>query len=257
MIEFKKVSKSYEGHAILENISIKVNNASLFGLAGNNGSGKTTLMNMILNRVDFTGTILIDGIPNYTYLETAREKIAFVPDVPFLYDYLTGIEFIRFVLDMHKIPFAKIRLQAEILLKLFDLSDFKELLIRDYSFGMKRKLNLITVFLQKPRYILLDEPVIGLDTKSILILKELLRVHSGSGSTVLFSTNLLNLMENLCDDVAIIYDKKLMLYNKVKNISQNDLEDIYFNLYSDDIMPELNNYILEMQAMIKKYEEKI
>ena len=150
------------------------------------------------------------------------------------------MEFIRFTLDLHKIQYNKVINEVNILFDLLDLQDYKNQLIKNYSFGMKRKINLISILIHKPSYLLLDEPVLGLDVKSIIAVKKLLRIHSQSGSTILFSTHILDLMEKLCNNVAILDNKKITLYNDIIGMDKNGLENIYLEVLGNEIQSSLD-----------------
>ncbi|MDP2366044.1 MAG: ATP-binding cassette domain-containing protein, partial [Ignavibacteria bacterium] len=144
MLKIRNLNKSYKQLKVLENINIEVPKGELLGVIGANGSGKTTLLNLIMSNLDFEGEILIDGISNDEYLNKYRDDILFLPDQVFTYGFLTGIEFIKFILDMKKIPFAQVAKNVDLLFQLFNLKDRSDSLIKDYSHGMKQKIALIS-----------------------------------------------------------------------------------------------------------------
>ena len=205
MVNLIDIKKSYDTHNILNGININIKQGDVFGIIGINGVGKTTLLKIILNKTNFEGRVLIDGIPNYTYLKNNSNKIVYLPDTSFLYDFLTGIEFIMFIMDMQKIPFNKVKNKVDLLFKLFDLTDSKNQIIKEYSLGMKRKLSLITVLIQSPNILILDEPVTGVDIRSLIIFKKLLEKLSKNGTTIILTTHIIDLIENMCNSVAILH----------------------------------------------------
>ncbi len=230
MIEFVNLTKSYTSKKVLENLNFKISEGSLFGLIGENGAGKTTLINSILGKLDFEGEILIQGISNFEFLEKNRNEILFVPDTPFAYEFLTGFEFVRFVLEMQKVSLESVSKKLELLFELFELADYQNKLIQTYSLGMKRKITLISALLQNPKILILDEPVSGLDAKSIIIFKKLLKSLSQNGSTIIFTTHILDLIENLCDSVAILHNQQIAYSNQNFSLEKSELEIIYLDL---------------------------
>ena len=230
MIEFVNLTKNYTSKKVLDNLNFKISEGSLFGLIGENGAGKTTLINSILGKLEFEGEILIQEISNFEFLKKSRNEILFVPDTPFAYEFLTGFEFVRFVLEMQKIPLESVLEKLELLFELFELTDYQNKLIQTYSLGMKRKITLISALLQNPKILILDEPVSGLDAKSIIIFKKLLKSLSQNGSTIIFTTHILDLIENLCDSVAILHNQKIAYSNESFALEKSELEKIYLDL---------------------------
>lgn len=230
MIEFVNLTKNYTSKNVLDNLNFKISEGSLFGLIGENGAGKTTLINSVLGKLDFEGKILIQGVSNFDFLKKNRNEILFVPDTPFTYEFLTGFEFVRFVLEMQKIPLESVAEKLELLFELFELTDYQNKLIQTYSLGMKRKITLISALLQNPKILILDEPVSGLDAKSIIIFKKLLKSLSQNGSTIIFTTHILDLIENLCDSVAILHNQKIAYSNQNFSLEKSELEKIYLDL---------------------------
>lgn len=243
MLKLLNISKSYDKNDVLENIVLEIKEGELFGIIGPNGSGKTTLLNIIMNRINYKGDVIINSLPNHKFIEHQRDQILYVKDQPILYDYLTGLEFIRFVLDMRKIQFAKVKERVEILLNLFDMNDFKNHLIRDYSLGMKKKIYLMPILIQKPKILILDEPVAGFDSKSIIILKRVLQSLVNEGSVIIFSTNVLDLIPNLCDRIGILYDKHLTIFNDIISLEKTELEQIYLNHIHAEIDSLISKFV--------------
>ncbi len=243
MLEIKNLSKSYNTIKVLNNINLELNSGSLLGVIGSNGAGKTTLLNSIMNSFDYEGEILINGISNHEFLKEHRKKILFLPDSPFIYDFLTGFEFIKFIMDIQKIPFEDVEKRVNILLNLFSLKDEKDYLIKEYSHGMKRKVALISLLVQSPQILLLDEPASGLDTTSVIALKEILRSQVKSGATVIITTHLLDLVENLCDSIIIINDSSIAKHENIKSLNKNEIETMYLESIGTEISNQVNNFM--------------
>jgi len=242
MLTIKNVTKNYRETKVIENINLDVGQGSIVGLLGANGAGKTTLQNIVMNTLEFDGEVLLDGIPNDEFLNTQRNKILYLPDTPFLYEFLSGIEFIRFVIDMQKIPYKEVQQKINLLIKLFNLEDFKDHLIKEYSHGMKHKIALISILIQSPKILLLDEPVSGLDTMSIIALKKLLKSMANDGATIIFSTHILDLVENLCNTIVILHNKNLTVHNNINQMSKSDIEEIYLDIVGSEIDLIINKF---------------
>jgi len=243
MLNLLNISKSYDKNDVLENIELEIKAGELFGIIGPNGIGKTTLLNILMNRINYDGEVIINSLPNYKFIEQQRDQILYAKDQPILYDYLTGLEFIRFILDMRKIQFSIVKKRVEILFDLFDMVDFQNHLIRDYSLGMKRKIYLISILVQKPKILILDEPVSGLDSKSIIILKRILQSLANEGAIIIFSTHVLDLISNLCHRIGVLYDKHLTVFDNIINLEKNELEQIYLNHINAEIDISIHKFV--------------
>jgi ABC-2 type transport system ATP-binding protein len=247
MLTIKNLSKSYKEIKVLENLNIEIPNGELLGIIGSNGVGKTTLLNLIMCNLDFDGEILIDGMPNDEYLDKYRDDILFLPDQVFTYGFLTGIEFIKFILDIKKIPYTQVSKNVDLFLQLFNLDDRSDSLIKEYSHGMKQKLALISVLVQSPKILLLDEPVSGLDTMSFIALKRILISMSKNGTTVIFTTHILDFVENLCDSIIVINDKQV---TKIEGINKMDKKEIEFK-FLQIVGNEIDTKIKELDLNTK------
>jgi ABC-2 type transport system ATP-binding protein len=235
MLTIKNLSKSYKEFKVLENLNIEIPNGELLGIIGSNGSGKTTLLNLIMCNLDFDGEILIDGMPNDEYLNKFRDDILFLPDQVFTYGFLTGIEFIKFILDIKKIPYTQVSKNVDLFLQLFNLDDRSDSLIKEYSHGMKQKLALISVLIQSPKILLLDEPVSGLDAMSLIAFKRILTSMSKNGTTVVFTTHILDFVENLCDTIIVINDKQATRIEGIHKMDKKEIELNFLNLVGNEI----------------------
>jgi len=235
MLKIKNLNKSYEKLEVLKNVNFEIPKGELLGIIGANGAGKTTLLNSIMDNIDFEGEILINEIPNYKFLNKYRDDILFLPDQVFTYSFLTGIEFIKFILDMKKIPFAKVSKNVDLLFKLFNLDDRLDSLIRDYSHGMKRKIALISILVQSPKILLLDEPVSGLDTMSLIALKKILISMSKKGTTIIFSTHILDFVENLSDSILVINNKQAIKIEGINKMDKKEIENKFLHIVGNEI----------------------
>jgi len=235
MLKIKNLNKSYVELDVLENVNFEIPKGELLGIICSNGAGKTTLLNSIMSNLDFDGKILIDGIYNNEFIDKYRDDILFLPDNVFTYSFLTGIEFIKFILDMKKISFDEVSKNVDLLFQLFNLDDRLDSLIRDYSHGMKRKIALISVLVQSPKILLLDEPVSGLDTMSLIALKKILISMSKNGTTVIFSTHILDFVENMCDSIWVINDKHATKIDRIKTMDKKEIENRFLQIVGNEI----------------------
>jgi ABC-2 type transport system ATP-binding protein len=189
----------------VDGITLTIPPGALYGLLGPNGAGKTTTMRMIAGILQPTaGTIRIAGIDLWGEPLRAKSRMGFIPDRPFVYDKLTGAEFLRFVAGLYGQDGASIDRRIDELLELFDLLPWKDELTESYSHGMRQKLIIGSALLHRPEVIVVDEPMVGLDPKSARLLKDLLRQFAGRGGTVLMSTHTLEIAEAMCDRIAIV-----------------------------------------------------
>lgn len=240
MLKIRNLNKSYKDLEVFKNINIEIPKGELLGVIGVNGSGKTTLLNLIMSHLDFDGEILIDGMPNDEYLHKYRDDILFLPDQVFTYGFLTGIEFIKFILDMKKIPFANVANDVDVLFQLFNMQDRTNSLIKDYSHGMKQKIALISTLVQSPKILLLDEPVSGLDTISLIALKRILLSISKKGTTIIFTTHILDFVENLCDAIIVINDKQATKIEGITKMDKKELELNFLQVVGNEIDTKIN-----------------
>ncbi len=242
MLKLININKQYGSQEVLKNLHLKIQKGELLGLIGPNGAGKTTLFNCILSNLDYQGKILINEMLNSDYLKINRNRIVYLPEELFIYNFLTGMEFVNFILNMHNISFRKVENKILLLFELFDLIDYKNRLIKYYSFGMKRKVSLIAALVQRPEVMLLDEPVFGVDARSIIVFKRLLKQLSQKGVTIIMSTHVIDVIKNLCDSVAILYDKHIVVYEKLHKIGINEIERKYLELVGSNIDSLINEF---------------
>ncbi len=238
MIALQKLTKSYARGKIkaVENLDLDVRDGEIFGFIGPNGAGKTTTIKMIMGvlRPD-QGSVVINGVDMLTEPVKAKSMIGYVPDSHESFDRLTGIEYLNFIGDVYGVPVEKRRERIEKYLTMFEILPAAGELIRTFSHGMRQKLMLTGALIHNPPLWLLDEPMVGLDPKSALMLKEEMRAHCRQGNTVFFSTHVLEVAERLCDRIGIIADGKLCAVGTMEALrasGANDatLEQLFFRL---------------------------
>ncbi|HTR77370.1 MAG TPA: ABC transporter ATP-binding protein [Gemmatimonadaceae bacterium] len=205
MIRLTKLSKKYGDFTAVNAIDLHVPPGELFGFLGPNGAGKTTTLRMIAGILRPTaGEIRIGGINLWHDPIAAKSRMGFIPDRPFIYEKLTGAEFLRFVAGLYNQEGAVVEHRARELLALFDLEEWRDELVESYSHGMRQKLIISSAFVHRPEVIVVDEPMVGLDPKAARILKDLFREYTRRGHTIMMSTHTLEVAQSLCDRIAII-----------------------------------------------------
>jgi len=211
MIELNNLTKRYGRFTAVDGINLTIPAGELYGMLGPNGAGKTTTMRMIAGILQPTaGSIRIAGIDLRTDPIGAKSRLGFIPDRPFVYDKLTGAEFLRFVAGLYGQGGVVIDRRIDELLELFELLPWRDELTESYSHGMRQKLIISSALLHRPEVIVVDEPMIGLDPKSARLLKDLLRQFVNRGGTVLMSTHTLEIAEAMCDRIAIVQGGKIV-----------------------------------------------
>lgn len=206
MIELHQLTKRFHHTTVVDRIDLAVPAGEVFGFIGPNGAGKTTTIRMMGGLLAPTaGTVRIDGIDMGTDPEAAKRRIGLVPDRPFLYEKLTGREFLRFTADLYEIPKNAFGPHADEVLTLFHLGHRADELIEAYSHGMKQRLIFAAALLHRPPILIVDEPMVGLDPRGIKMVRELFRQLARQGITIFMSTHTLKLAEEVCDRIGIIH----------------------------------------------------
>jgi ABC-2 type transport system ATP-binding protein len=210
MLRLEGVIKRYGGFTAVHGLDLSVRRGEIFGFLGPNGAGKTTTIRMVAGVLQPTaGRITVGGDDLHRSPERAKRRIGYIPDRPFLYEKLSGGEFLRFVAGLWGKDGPAVEERADRLLELFDLSGWKQALIETYSHGMRQKLLISSALVHHPELIVVDEPMIGLDPRSARILKDLMRSFVGAGGTVFLSTHTLEVAEALCDRIAIMFQGRV------------------------------------------------
>ncbi len=239
MIELKGITKQYGDFRAVDNLNLTVAEGEIFGFLGPNGAGKTTTIKMIAGVLQpSAGSVTICGFDMLKQPEAAKQKIGFIPDRPYLYEKLTGMEFLKFTADLYSVPEDIYRQKARQNLAMFSLSDWSDELIESYSHGMKQRLIMCAALLHEPEIIIVDEPMVGLDPAAIIMVKELFQNLASNGVSVFMSTHTLAVAEDVCDRIGIIHRGQLIAsgttadLQREANVTDADLEKVFLNLTS-------------------------
>ncbi|MBP2647914.1 MAG: putative transporter ATP-binding protein [Gemmatimonadetes bacterium] len=237
MIRLTNLTKRYGSFTAVDGIDLEVPSGELFGFLGPNGAGKTTTLRMIAGILKPTsGVVEIGGDDLERKPRKAKTRMGFIPDRPFVYDKLTGAEFLRFVAALYGQEGPAIERRMDELLKLFDLAPWKDELTESYSHGMRQKLIISSALIHQPEVIVVDEPMVGLDPKSARLLKDLFREFTSRGGTILMSTHTLEVAEDMCDRIGIIQGGKIVACGTMAELRHQfaagdaSLEDLFLRL---------------------------
>jgi len=240
MIELKSLTKRYGDYTAVDDLNLSVKKGEIFGFIGPNGAGKTTTIKMIGGILaPSAGTVKITGIDIQQEPERAKGKIGFIPDRPYLYEKLTGLEFLKFTADLYGVPDDIFSQKAQQNLEMFSLADWSDELIESYSHGMKQRLIMSAALLHEPEVIIVDEPMVGLDPMAILMVKDLFQRLAQKGVTVFMSTHTLAVAEDICERIGVINKGRLIAsgtsadLQREANITDADLERVFINLTSN------------------------
>ena len=232
MLKIEHLTKIYGDKRAVDDLTLTVSAGEIFGFIGHNGAGKTTTIKACCGilRPD-AGNITVDGISMRENPIVCKQSMAYIPDNPDLYDFMSGIKYLHFVADMYSVPAdtraERIRRYADQLELTADLAQP----ISAYSHGMKQKLAVIAAWLHAPRLIIMDEPFVGLDPRAAHLLKTMMREHCDAGGAIFFSTHVLEVAEKLCDKVAIIKGGRLVACGSMEEVKgDSTLEDVFLNL---------------------------
>jgi ABC-2 type transport system ATP-binding protein len=246
MIELAGLTKRYGTFTAVDNVDLLVTRGELFGFLGPNGAGKTTTLRMIAGILRPTaGTVRIAGHDITTDPIAAKSVLGFIPDRPFIYEKLTGSEFLRFVAGLFGQHGPAIEQRSRELMAIFDLEDWRDELVESYSHGMRQKLIISSAFVHRPDVIVVDEPMVGLDPRAAKTLKQLFRQYTQLGHTIMMSTHSLEVAETLCDRIAIMNGGKIRACGTMDELRADavagavGLEDIFLRLTGDSAVREL------------------
>ena len=232
MLRIEHLTKSYGDKKAVDDLSIHILPGEIYGFIGHNGAGKTTTIKAVTGILSFeTGEIFINGKSIKTDPIACKKELAYIPDNPDIYEFMTGIKYLNFIADIFRIDAA---VRSERINKYADLFELTEDLaqpIASYSHGMKQKLAIIAAWVHDPKLIIMDEPFVGLDPKAAHTLKQMMRKACDEGSAIFFSTHVLEVAEKLCDKIAIIKDGKLIRSGTMEEVKGDDsLEAVFLEL---------------------------
>ena len=212
MIRLINLSKTYKGLKAVDHIHLEVEKGRIFGFLGPNGAGKTTTIKMMVGVLKPTeGTIFIDGKDLSQLPSEAKRVVGFVPDRPFLYEKLTGFEFLRFTAGLYQLNHTSaLNTRLMDLLTLFELNHWCDELIESYSHGMKQRLVMCAALVHEPKVLIVDEPMVGLDPKGSRLVKDIFRNQAAQGTTIFMSTHSLEVAQEVCQEIAIIQSGKVI-----------------------------------------------
>ena len=235
MLNIEHLTKTYGEKKAVDDLSLHIRPGEIFGFIGHNGAGKSTTLKSAVGILQFDeGKITINGSDLLAEPVKCKRDLAYIPDNPDLYEYMSGIRFLNFIADIFGIPAAerqeKIRKYAD----LFELTGDLAQPISAYSHGMKQKLAVIAAWMHSPKLIIMDEPFVGLDPKASHLLKEMMREHCDAGGAIFFSTHVLEVAEKLCDKVAIIKQGRLVKVGTMEEVKGDDsLEEVFLELEAE------------------------
>ena len=232
MLQIKNLTKRYGDKLAVDNLSLHIMPGEIYGFIGHNGAGKTTTIKACTGILNFEeGDILIDGVSIKEKPLECKKQMAYIPDNPDMYDFMTGIGYLNFIADIFDVP-EEVR--DELIVKYADAFEIKDnlgQLISEYSHGMKQKLAIISAWIHEPKLVIMDEPFVGLDPKASHILKQMMRKMCDDGGAIFFSTHVLEVAEKLCDKVAIIKGGRLVKAGIMEQVKGDEsLESVFLDL---------------------------
>lgn len=232
MLKIEHLTKTYGDKKAVDDLSLHIKSGEIYGFIGHNGAGKTTTLKACCGILQYeSGEITVDGVSMKQDPLICKSKIAYIPDNPDLYEFMTGIQFLNFVADIFSVDSATRKERIKNYADAFEITDDLGSPISAYSHGMKQKLAIISALIHEPKLIILDEPFVGLDPKATHLLKEIMRQMCDNGCAIFFSTHVLEVAEKLCDKVAIIKGGKLIRSGTMEEVKgDTSLEDVFLEL---------------------------
>jgi len=244
MIQLKDLTKRFGNTVAVHRLNLSVQEGEIFGFIGPNGAGKTTTLRMMGGVIAPTeGSVRIGGVDMADDPGVAKKIIGFIPDRPFLYEKLTGREFLKFIADLYDIEDGVFLERSDKILRQFSLFHWADELIESYSHGMKQRLIISAAILHEPKVIIVDEPMVGLDPAGIRMVKDLFRRLGKKGTTVFMSTHTLSVAEDVCDRIGIIHKGSLVATGTVEELKlraqvrEGDLEEVFMILTEGESVP--------------------
>lgn len=232
MLQIQHLTKTYGDKTAVNDLSLHILPGEIYGFIGHNGAGKTTTLKSVAGILGFdSGDILVCGISVRKDPIACKQRLAYIPENPDLYDFMTGIQYLNFIADIFGVDAAKRQERIQKYGDLFELTSDLAAPISAYSHGMKQKLAIVSAWLHDPQLILMDEPFVGLDPKAAHTLKGMMREVCDAGGAIFFSTHVLEVAEKLCDKVAIIKGGRLIRSGTMEEVKGDDsLEDVFLEL---------------------------
>ena len=232
MLRIENLTKTYGEKRAVDNLSLHIAPGEIYGFIGHNGAGKTTTLKAVVGILQFDkGEVFIKGESIRKNPLACKQKIAYIPDNPDLYEFMTGIKFLNFIADIFGVPEEKRQERIRKYADLFEMTENLAQPIASYSHGMKQKLAIISAWIHEPKLIIMDEPFVGLDPKAAHILKQMMREICDEGGAIIFSTHVLEVAEKLCDKVAIIRNGQLIQSGTMQEVKGDDsLEEVFLEL---------------------------
>ncbi|MCC6638237.1 MAG: ABC transporter ATP-binding protein [Ignavibacteriaceae bacterium] len=241
MIQFKDLTKKFGSFTAVNSIDLHIRKGALYGFLGPNGAGKSTTIKMLTGIYSLSGgDIVVDGMSILKYPQKIKMITGYIPDQPYLYDRLTGKEFLFFCGGLFGLDKESVKLRIEEMIETLKLGDWLNKRTEEYSQGMKQRVAIASAFLHHPRLIILDEPMVGLDPQSAVLVKQFLKRKSEEGITVFMSTHSLNVVEEICTDVGIINKGKIIFSGgldellSMKNELSHNFETLFIELTSEN-----------------------
>lgn len=238
MLNIEHLTKRYGEKKAVDDLSLRIRPGEIYGFIGPNGAGKTTTLKAIVGILPFdAGTIAIDGMSIVDDPLGCKRIIAYIPDNPDIYDYMTGAQYLNFIADIFGVSQTEREERITRYARLFELTDDLPQPISSYSHGMKQKLVMISAWVHAPKLILMDEPFVGLDPKASHLLKGMMREHCDAGGAIFFSTHVLEVAEKLCDKIAIIKNGRLIKSGTMDEVKGDEsLEDVFLELADNSVV---------------------
>ena len=235
MLDIKNLTNIYGDKKAVDNLTLHIAPGEICGFIGHNGAGKTTTLKSVAGILQFDeGEITIGGRSVKTEPLECKRQIAYIPDNPDIYEFMTGIQYLNFIADIFGINEMKRKERIEKYAQLFELTDDLTAAVASYSHGMKQKLAIISAWIHNPKLIIMDEPFVGLDPKAAHLLKEMMKEACSEGCAIFFSTHVLEVAEKLCDKVAVIKGGRLIRSGSMEEVKGDDsLEAVFLELEAE------------------------
>ena len=236
MLKIEHLTKSYGEKKAVDDLSLHIAPGEIYGFIGHNGAGKTTTLKSVVGIQQFDqGEILVGGVSMQKDPLACKKQLAYIPDNPDLYEYMTGIQFLNFIADIFGISVQERQKRIRNYADRFELTDDLAQSIAAYSHGMKQKLAIIAAWIHQPKLIVMAEPFVGLDPKAAHLLKGMMREICDQGGAIFFSTHVLEVAEKLCDKIAIIKAGRLIRFGTMEEVKGDDsLEDVFLELEGEE-----------------------